>query len=224
MTKPITHNVLVISDLHIPFEHPQALNFISHVQHDYCCDEIVSIGDMFDVYSLSKYIKTPDSYTATDEFKKSREKIQLWANEFPEMKCVLGNHEERINKRLTEGGIPKEFIKTFNEIWGLPSTWKWNYEFIINNIHYVHGNRDGMYNYVNIARDVRESVVCGHTHTSAGIHYMANYDKPIFAMGVGCLINQKTYAFNYSSEQTRRAVLSCGVVIGGKFPILIPMQ
>lgn len=222
MTKPIP-NVLIVSDLHIPFEHKNALKFVSNTYKNYNCNEIVFIGDVFDVYSLSKYTKSPSSYNVIDEFNLSIKKIKEWSKEFPIAKCVLGNHEIRINKKLTENGIPKEFIKTFNELWELPNTWKWKYEFIINNIHYLHGNRDGMYSHVNIARDIRESVVTGHTHSSGGTHFLSNFSNTIFAMNVGCLINKDSYAFNYSGEQSRKQVLGCGVVLNN-FPIFIPFK
>lgn len=222
MTKLIP-NVLAISDLHIPFEHKNALNFVTKVYEKYNCNEVVFMGDLFDVYSLSKYTKTPSSYNVTDEFKLSKKKVKQWTKEFPVAKCLLGNHEIRINKKLTEGGIPKEFIKSFNELWELPKEWIWQYEFEINNIHYLHGNRDGMYSHVNIARDMRVSVVTGHTHTSGGCHYLSNYDSTIFALNVGCLINTNSYAFNYCLEQSRKHVLGCGVVLKDH-PIFIPMR
>ena len=129
----------------------------------------------------------------------------------------------RINKKLTEGGIPKEFIKSFNDIWDLPNTWKWGYEFNINNHIYMHGNRDGIYSHVNIARDIRKSVITGHTHTSGGVHFMSSPTDTIFALNVGCLVDADKYAFNYCLEQSRKHVLGCGVILKDH-PIFIPMR
>jgi predicted phosphodiesterase len=214
--------VLAVSDLHIPFEHKDAFKFIKHNYNEYDCNEIVFMGDMFDVYSISRYTKSPDSLNVSDEFKRAKDSVKTWVKEFPKAKCLIGNHEARINKRLTENGIPREFIKSFNELFGLPKEWIWGHEFIINDVHYLHGNRDGIYSHVNIARDMRRSVVTGHTHTSGGIHYLSNYADCIFALNVGCLIDQTTYAFNYSAEQSRKAVLGSGIVINN-IPHFIPL-
>src|SRR5574343_1995749 len=93
-------NVLVISDLHIPFENKDALSFCLDVYHKYKCDDVVSIGDLFDVYSLSRYTKSPSGFNVTDEFKTAKEKIKQWVKYFPKITCLVGNHEARINKKL----------------------------------------------------------------------------------------------------------------------------
>ena len=217
------NNVLAISDLHIPFENKYALEFVVDIYKKYNCNRVVFMGDIFDCYSLSRYTKSPSSLNASDEFEEAKNKAKLWTKAFPEADCIVGNHEARINKKFTENGIPKAFLKSFNELFGLPDTWHWSNEVIIDDTHYIHGNRDGMFSHVNIARDSRASTVTAHTHTSAGTHFLSNFDSTIFALNCGCLIDQKTYAFAYSAEQSRKAVLGTGIVLNN-LPSFIPMS
>ena len=216
-------NVLTISDLHIPFENKYALEFVKDIYKKYNCNKVVALGDIFDIYSLSRYTKSPSSMNVVDEFEESKQKIKEWVTAFPTMECIIGNHEARLNKKLSESGIPKEFVKSFNELFGLPDTWKWYNEFTINDVTYLHGDRSGALSYISICKDMRKSIVCAHTHFSAGIQYLTNSDSTIFALNCGCMIDFNSYAFSYASSQAKKPVLGTGVVLGN-LPIFIPMS
>lgn len=220
--KKKNNNVLAISDLHIPFENEHALEFVKDIYKKYDCNRVVFMGDVFDVYSLSRYTKSPSSMNVIDEFKESKEKIKHWIKVFPDADCLLGNHEIRINKKLSEGGIPREFVKSFNELFGLPYTWNWHNEIEINGATYLHGDRSGQLSHISLCKDMRKSIICAHTHFSAGIQYFTNSDSTIFALNCGCMINFNTYAFSYASSQAKKPVLGTGVVLGD-LPIFIPM-
>jgi hypothetical protein len=217
-------NVLYIPDLHIPFEHRDALRFVCKVRDKYKCDTIIQGGDLFDNYAWSRYIKDPDSLTPRREFNISKARIKYWVKEFPVMTITTGNHCIRLMKKLKEVGIPADMIKqSFNDLWGVPDTWKWVDRYKFDGILYIHGAKSGEYAHVNNAKDMRCNTISCHTHSSGGIHFLANYEKNIFGMNGGCLVNDKTYAFYYANEFTRRPVLGCGVVIDG-YPQFIPLK
>ena len=66
------------------------------------------------------------------------------------------------------------------------------------------------------------SAVQGHYHTKFLISYWANPDNIFFAMNVGCLINQKSMAFNYAKNFRTRFIIGCGIILEG-IPKLLPM-
>ena len=98
-------------------------------------------------------------------------------------------------------------------MWNLPKTWKVGFEFIINDVKYVHGTGySGKYGHVQASYDNRMSTVIGHLHSVAGVEYIANSKDIIFGMCCGCGIDRKAYAFEYGQAFKRKPILGCGVV------------
>ena len=53
-------SVLVISDLHIPYHHPDAFEFLKALKKKYKPDLVVNIGDEIDQHSISMHDSNPD--------------------------------------------------------------------------------------------------------------------------------------------------------------------
>ena len=66
------------------------------------------------------------------------------------------------------------------------------------------------------------SVVQGHYHSKFSLEFTANPMHLYFAMQCGCLINQKSLAFNYAKNFPNRFILGCAIIIDGT-PRLLPM-
>ena len=60
-------SVLVISDLHIPYHHPDAFAFLKALKTKYKFDHIVNIGDELDQHAISMHEHNPDLYSAGHE-------------------------------------------------------------------------------------------------------------------------------------------------------------
>ena len=67
------------------------------------------------------------------------------------------------------------------------------------------------------------STTIGHIHSHAGINYIANIDKLIFAFNVGCLIDKSAYAFGYGKHIKAKPILGCGL-IEHDVPYFVPMM
>lgn len=216
-------NVLVISDLHLPFTHKKALSFCKSVYEKYNCKKVINLGDIVDSYCFSKYTRDPDAMRARDEVIKAQYQISKWADVFPEMIICRGNHDLRLAKRLIEIGIPVSLVtKNLSQIFEMSDGWKWVNDYTYRDVLYTHGSKTGMYAHVNTAKDMRCSVVMGHTH-KAGIHYLDGFNNTIFGACAGCLIDQETYAFAYAKDMTSRPSIGCMVVLEGKIPVFIRM-
>lgn len=218
-------NVLVIPDAHLPSEHKGALEFLKRVYKQYKCNKVVCIGDLVDQYCFSSYTKDPSALSTTDEIIATQKKLKLWIKAFPNMQIVYGNHDLRLFRQAAIVGIPKQFITPLNQVYDLPDSWTWHDEVEIDGVLYVHeGSVGGKYAHIRLAERNQQSTVMGHLHSSPGIGYMANRNRLIFGMNVGCLVDRHTYAFNYAKKLPKQ-VLSCGVVLdGGKLPLVIPMN
>jgi hypothetical protein len=73
-----------------------------------------------------------------------------------------------------------------------------------------------------VAQQYGMSTVQGHYHTKFSIGYYSNPDALIWGMQVGCLIHQKSMAFDYAKNFKSRFIVGCGVIINGQ-PKLMPM-
>jgi predicted phosphodiesterase len=60
-------SVLVISDLHIPYHHPDAFEFLKTLKKKYKPDLVVNIGDEIDQHSFSFHNHHPDLKSPGDE-------------------------------------------------------------------------------------------------------------------------------------------------------------
>lgn len=218
------HNVLVIPDLQVPFHHKDTIPFLLAIQEYYDTDKVVCIGDLIDGHSVSNYTPDPDGWSAGDEYSKTLEYLYQMYEVFPELDCIIGNHDIRVYKKAFNAGIPKAMIKGMKDIWDAPDSWRFVNYVEIDNVRYEHGDRaGGMYAAKKLAGDNRQSTVIGHHHATAAVYYLANDNDMIFGMNVGCLCDMNMYAFNYAKQYPAQPTMGAGVVLKG-VPHFVPLK
>lgn len=218
--------VLALSDLQIPFEHPDALAFCKAVYKHEKPDIIIQMGDLIDVHSTSDYDADPDGMSPGHELEKTRERLKVWSKAFPKMTVLLGNHDMRYHKAALKARIPSDVLKSFSDILKTPVGWKYVEEVIIDEVLYVHGDQStgvSPNSSMELAKSSMQSVVHGHYHVNAGIQYYANKRHLIFSFNTGCLIDRKSYAFNYGKKLIKKPILGIGIIEDG-IPKFIPMK
>ena len=219
------NNVLVIGDPHEPFTKEGYLEFCREIQEKYDCGTVVHIGDAVDNHAVSYHEKDPEGMSAGDEFNLALERMKRWYYTFPNVKICIGNHDALPFRKAFTAGLPKTWLKTYQELLQSPSTWKWDFTHEINGVIYQHGTGlSGEMAAINAARENRQSTVIGHLHTVMNTRYLASYKDLIFGVTVGCGIDHEKYAFAYGKQNTRKPVVACCVVSDGKLPINIPMN
>jgi hypothetical protein len=213
----------VIPDLHFPFSKKEYLDFLVKTFKSRKVTDIVFIGDMIDNYTLSKFGAIPEALNALEEKRTAQYWVNKYIAEFPIAKFIIGNHEQRIEKRLAEIGIPREFLKSFKDLFFLPNTWEIGDYFIIDGVHYSHGTGfSGQHAAVQNMMKNRVSSVMGHTHTFGGVVYSNNGIDTAFALNVGSLLDDQAYAFAYSKYNRQKPTLGCGVVYSTEKAEFIP--
>jgi len=218
-----TERVVVISDLQIPYEHPDALPFIQLVVEQVGATQIVCIGDEVDQHAISRFDPDPDAYSGGDELAVSIRRLKKWYDAFPEVKVAQSNHTRRIYNKAFHAGIPESYIRSIDEWLDAPPGWTWHDYFDIDGVRYEHGDaQGGMYAARNLAQRNRQSTVIGHHHSHGGVLYIANNTETIFGLNVGCLIDGQSRAFAYGKNSAFKPTLGCGIVIEG-VPFFIPM-
>ena len=219
-------NVLVIGDTHIPFEREGYLEHCQRVRDKYDCQTIVHVGDEVDNHAISYHEHDPDGYSAGHEILVAYARLQKWIKVFPEMYICEGNHTLLPLRKAKTAGLPRAYIKTYNELWDAPESWHWQYQWEIDEVIYTHGMGSGGANgHRARAEKNRQSTVIGHVHSYAGAAYLASNKDLIFGMNVGCGIDIKTYGMEYGKDFATRPTISCGVVLDyGRIAIVEPMS
>lgn len=211
--------VLIIGDIHEPFCREGYLEHCREYQEALGAGTVVFIGDILDSHYSSFHPSDPDGYGAGEELDRAMDKIAEWYRVFPVAKVCLGNHDQIIQRKAFASGVSKRWVRGLGEVLQTPN-WEYDIEFVINNVLYTHTLGA---NLINAAINRRQSVVAGHIHTKATIEYNVNKQDRIFAMQVGCGIDDSSYAFAYAKLNVKKSIISCGAVVND-IPMLIPMQ
>lgn len=215
----------VIGDTHEPFCHPDYRNFCYDVFDRFQANQIVHIGDEVDNHALSYHENNSEAHSATMEGELAQSAMNLWYKTFPKVDVIVGNHSALPHRKATTAGIPKRFIKSYEEIWNAPDGWNWHMEKVIDHVKYVHGvGSSGQNGAINRAIRSRQSTVIGHIHSFGGVNYHASENDIIFGLNVGCGIDVNKYAFEYGRPFVNKPTLGCGIVINGKQGFFIPMD
>lgn len=219
-------NVLIIADLHLPYEHKRYLDFVVEIRDRCKCGTVVQIGDLVDHHAISFHTPDPEAPGPADEMKKVDKKLPAWFKAFPKVKICKGNHDIRPSRKGKTVGLPMRLFKPFNERWNMPKGWEYDYEYVINNVLYKHGTGSGSkFSHVLAAERARMSTVIGHTHSVCGVEYLASSRDCIFGMNVGSGIDRKSFAFAYGNDFPRKPIISCGIVTdNGTFAQVFPLK
>lgn len=223
--KSISRNVLVIGDLHLPFEKDGYFEFCLEQYVKWGCNHVVFIGDIVDNHYSSYHETDPDGMSATDELEFTISKLKKWVNVFPSADVVIGNHDAIITRKAFSSGISKKWIKDYGDVLEAPD-WNFDLNFEYDNVIYTHGLGGGGINgALTKALNKRKSIVQGHWHTEAHVRWnVSDYDR-LFSMQVGCGIDDKSYAMAYAKENTKKSIIGCGVILdNGSQPISILMD
>lgn len=217
------HVVLAISDLQIPFEHRDSLEFLRWVKGKYKPTKVVNIGDEVDMHALSDYDHNPDGYSAGHELEKSIETLQDYYKLFPNTLVCTSNHTARPFRRAQKFGIPKAYLRDYKEFLKAPKGWSWADNHEIDGVRYEHGEgQSGPLGALKAALTNMQPTVIGHLHSHAGIMYSANAKHLIYGFNVGCLIDTSAYAFEYGKRLSQKPIIGVGIIDKG-LPQYVPM-
>jgi len=211
--------ILVIGDLHCPFEKEGYFEFCLETYDRFNCNQVVFIGDLVDSHATSRHETDPDGMSAKTELERAIEDLQKWREAFGVATVIVGNHDRVVMRRAFSSSIPSMWIKSFNEVLG--TSWDWTERAEFDGVQYVHGEGGTARTK---AKNDMQSTVQGHIHTQAYVEHFCGNRNRIWAMQVGCGLDRDTYAAAYAKHYKKQAI-GCGVVIGGHTAIncLMPL-
>ena len=177
-------SVLVISDLHCPWEHPDAFEFLKALKKKIKPEFILNLGDEADAHALSFHDTDSDLMSAGDGLIATKEKLQELEKIFPEMTLLHSNHSSLIYRRALKHGMPRAYLKHYNEFLEIGPGWQWvdDINFKVSDgseVFATHGiSADGL----KLAMQYGKNVIKGHFHSKFNIQYFSNPDNLIWSM------------------------------------------
>ena len=212
-TKEKERRILVIGDLHCPFDLEGYFDFCVEQYKKHDCNQVIFIGDLLDNHYSSFHPTDPNGLGGGDELEFAIQRLQRWNKEFPVADVIIGNHDRLIARRSFDSDIPKQWIKSYNEVLG--TNWNWTERVVYDGVQFCHGEGG---NARTKAKNDLQSTVQGHIHTQCFSEWFCGANFKVLAMQVGCGVNNKSYAAAYAKHFKKQAI-ACGVVIGGKTAI-----
>jgi len=214
--------ILVVGDLHCPFDLDGYLRFVVDTYEKWNCNQIIMIGDCIDNHYASFHPTDPDGFGGGEELDRAIKRLSRYRDAFKKIcdkkiDVLIGNHDRLIMRRAFDSNIPARWIKSYNEVLG--TDWNWVERVVYDDVQYTHG--EGGTARTRAKNDLMSSVG-GHIHTQAYVENLVGRKYRIFAMQTGCGVDASSYAAAYARNFKRQAI-GCGVVLGGHTAINVMM-
>jgi predicted phosphodiesterase len=211
--------ICILPDIHCPAADMPKLRDLSRFAKKWQPDIVVQLGDLTDQRMWSRFSHEPDADNASTEWEKTVEQVAEVHSLFPSMTILLGNHCERYMKRAFEVSIPKQLIKSLEELFPYEG-WMWhtgNQPLVLNtptgNVSFMHGDNCNA-NLSQLAQRVGMSTVRGHTH-QAGLLYTQTFQGSMFAMECGCIVDESHPAMGYAAKSPKRCFIGFATIENG---------
>lgn len=215
----LTQKVVIAGDTHFPFHNQKALMATYDIISEVKPDMVIQMGDLYDMFSYSKYARGMNLTTPQEECTRARQAAESFWKECrkraPKAKLVqlTGNHDERIVKNALYKSPENEHVAksyldslmTFDNVKTVNDTKE---EFFYDGVCYQHGFRKfgehAVFNQMN--------TICGHLHRGA-LQFNENVHGSFFELNVGWLGDKRSPVFSYRSQnKISKTTLGCGVI------------
>lgn len=209
-----TYKILVLPDIHVPYQCDTAVEAAMRVGEEFKPDEIVCLGDLLDCYTLSKYSRnTNRSGDLAAEIEQARDLLDEFKRRTGAKRATFieGNHEARIRKFVLNKCPELANIKALRvdhmlELGNIGWDFIPEHKFYqVNSVFFTHGEYANMHSAKKHIDEYRVTVIHGHTHRITS-RYHRGLDKTICGYEMGFL-----GSFEVSAEFVKRANWQHGV-------------
>ena len=122
-------NTLVISDMHLPYQHKDTFDFLHALNEHYGFDRILNVGDLYDHHRGSYHESEVDAHSEEKEFKLAMKYAKELQSLFPDMTITEGNHDCIPVRKAKTLGLSSGMIKDYNEMYDtFDGDWVWKQE------------------------------------------------------------------------------------------------
>lgn len=216
---------LIIPDTHFPFVSQRTLEWIYRMIQKYKPGHVIQIGDLFDLYSHTRFPRSHNLYSPHQEEELGRRGAEeMWKiirGLVPDAKLVQmkGNHDLRPLKQ-TLSLLPQlehvvdDHVNKLMTFDGVTLISDPRQEYIFEGVAYLHGHFSGIGKH----RDfMLMSTAHGHTHTG-GVVFRPIYDpitqeiRIIFELDAGFAGDRESKVFGYTPQKLGKETPGCGLI------------
>lgn len=184
-------------------------------------------GDEVDFHQLSYHESSPDLPSAETE----RSQAYNFMQEFYRLSSsaptivLASNHGSMVWRKSKTNGIPKHFIKPYEEVWDAPPSWKWVTRATLTlpdgtRCRFAHQMSTNM---LTASQNLGMSAIGAHHHNQLGVRFWNNGENQLFGGNMGCLVDQQSLAMAYSNANIKQCVLGCLAIINSE-PVVFQMK
>lgn len=210
---------VIIGDTHFPFVSQRVLDAIYEFIEKEKPARIIQIGDLYDMYSHSKFPRSYNIYTPDQEEDLAIEgAAKMWQTILsivPKAECVQlkGNHDVRPVKRTIEVQPPLEravnrHLNAIMSFDGVKLIEDPRQEYIAEGVMYHHGYRSQLgshrdYNLMNF--------VCGHSH-KGGVSYRRFNGQTFWELNAGLVGDPESKVQSYTAQKNHDCTAGLGFI------------
>jgi predicted phosphodiesterase len=197
---------LVLGDIHIPFEDKKAIAEVRKVIQRVRPHTVVQVGDLLDVYGLSRFAKDPSKgLSLKQEAQLGRDLVSELMDSCEFFLFTAGNHENRLVKRLQDESDLASTHPTMRELLGIPEKnyVPYNTHQFIGRVAFTHEvGFSGVHSAHATLNAMQGSVVYGHSHRMSIMYGGDIRGGRHFALNTGWLGNPD--ACDYLQEARKK--------------------
>lgn len=208
---------IILGDVHAPWVNTKTVQrFHDHLSSQHF-DYVIQIGDLYDLYSASKFARTHDLCTPAEELKEAREwAVNFWKQVKKTQKtasCIQlkGNHDERPVKRILEKAPELFSFFDFKKPWefdGVTTQPTQATHIEIDGVLFQHGHRTKAGDHM---RYNLKSTVIGHSHLGS-VTYMNHGRGSLYELNVGFCADTQALPLKYTLNTVLRWTQGYGVI------------
>lgn len=219
--------ILIIPDLHAPYQHKDTLAFLSDVKDKLQPTRVISLGDETDGHALSFHDSDPNLDSAGVELHKAQQFLQKLEALFPTVDVCHSNHGSLVYRRAIKYGIPVEYIKSYRDIifsGNGGNGWRWLEKIITylpNGDKTIFQHQSAGDILANAAHETA-NIVQGHEHGKFDLRYRSSTSRKYWGLTSGCLVDNESLSFAYGKLYPNKPIIGVSALIDSQ-PVLIPM-
>ena len=219
--------MLALGCTQIPYHHKDLFIFLEEVVKAFRPNLFIHLGDEVDQMGMNFFDDDPDTeYSLVGEANANIKYMNMLRDIFGD-KCIVlhSNHGSLLYRRAKKSGIPRQYLKEYNDLYKLPPGWTWRFE-------YIHELEDGrkIYFHHGKAKPILKTsmtkgmcVVQAHYHDQFYVVYRSDGKRHLWQAQTGCLCDKDSLAMAYGKNNVAETVLGCLIIVNGT-PIPIPMK
>lgn len=196
MTEGLAARILVIPDVHLPYEDPRAWREAIYIAKSYRPTIMVQGGDLFDCHSVSSHDRSPDKHSRLrEEVDESIVKLMPLLKAVGthcELRVTMGNHEDRVRRYVWSKAEALHGMFSLTDPFGLEGlgfkVTQYRRMLKIGKVHFSHDIGGSGANAADKAlSNVCGNVVSNHCHRAKLVFENNARYKPHFGMTPGWL-------------------------------------